>query len=164
MTTNIEALRKAKGWSQRDLAARLGVSRQTVSNIENGRADPNLRLALRFAWTFGRSVEDVFHVDLEQKMEAIGASWARADRLAGALEDVNVLDEMGRDGWELVGFGSGTLRFRRPEDPGLRLKWAYRRLEGRVSKAAREAIEAEGWQFCGKWLSTYHYFKTILAP
>jgi putative transcriptional regulator len=47
-------------WSQADLASWLGVSRQTVNALEAGRWEPSLRLALKIAKVFGRSVEEVF--------------------------------------------------------------------------------------------------------
>ena len=53
------------GWSQGDLAAALGVSRQTVNSIENGRYLPSLPLALRLARTFDLHVEDIFIPDEE---------------------------------------------------------------------------------------------------
>ncbi|MDP9024128.1 MAG: DUF2812 domain-containing protein [Candidatus Eremiobacteraeota bacterium] len=66
---------------------------------------------------------------------------------------------MGTEGWELVSFGVGVLRFRRPKDAPLRIVWTYRRTDGGLSKASREALESEGWTYCGSWLSLYHYFK-----
>lgn len=60
-TTNIlRSLRQDRGWSQAQLAAELGVSRQTVNAIETGRFDPSLPLALRIARLVGLSVEEVF--------------------------------------------------------------------------------------------------------
>jgi putative transcriptional regulator len=55
--------RRGAGWSQARLAALLGVSRQTVNSIENGRYDPSLPLAIRIARTFDTTVEEVFHVE-----------------------------------------------------------------------------------------------------
>lgn len=49
--------------SQAELGAALGVSRQTVNAIEAGRYDPSLPLAIRLARHFGRTVEEIFHVD-----------------------------------------------------------------------------------------------------
>lgn len=45
------------GWSQADLAELLGVSRQTVNAIENGRYDPSLPLAFTISSTFDRPIE-----------------------------------------------------------------------------------------------------------
>jgi putative transcriptional regulator len=56
-------LRQARGWSQRELAERLGVSRQTVISIERLRFDPSLPLAFRLAKVFDCRIEDVFQVD-----------------------------------------------------------------------------------------------------
>lgn len=56
-------LRTARGISQVDLGAALGVSRQTVIAIERGKYDPSLPLAISIARYFGLTVEEVFHVD-----------------------------------------------------------------------------------------------------
>jgi putative transcriptional regulator len=53
-------LRAARHWSQREVANRLGVSRQTVISIERGRYDPSLPLAFRIAAIFECQIEDVF--------------------------------------------------------------------------------------------------------
>ena len=63
MTNRIRELRAARRWSQAELAAHLGVSRQTVNALETGRYDPSLPLAFRIARLFGSSVEDVFRPD-----------------------------------------------------------------------------------------------------
>lgn len=60
MTNRIRVYRAERGWSQADLADRLGVSRQTVNAIENGRYDPSLPLAFRISRVFGVPIEDVF--------------------------------------------------------------------------------------------------------
>jgi DNA-binding XRE family transcriptional regulator/DNA-binding MarR family transcriptional regulator len=60
LKNRLRELRAARGWSQADLAARLGISRQTVDTIETGRLDPSLPLALRIAAVFGHRIEDLF--------------------------------------------------------------------------------------------------------
>ena len=60
MTNRLRALRAEREWTQEDLAARLGVSRQTVNAIETGRYDPSLPLAFRIAEVFGLKIEQVF--------------------------------------------------------------------------------------------------------
>jgi putative transcriptional regulator len=59
----VRALRTAKGLSQQALGEALGVSRQTVNAIEQGRYDPSLPLAIRLARYFGLTVEEIFHAD-----------------------------------------------------------------------------------------------------
>jgi putative transcriptional regulator len=60
MKNRVGELRIAIGWSQGELAANLGVSRQTINSIENGRYLPSLPLALSLARTFDTTVENIF--------------------------------------------------------------------------------------------------------
>ncbi|MDE6902938.1 MAG: helix-turn-helix transcriptional regulator [Lachnospiraceae bacterium] len=60
MTNRIREFRKAKGYRQEDLAAALGVSRQTIIAIENNKYDPTLGLAMRLARYLQTSVEELF--------------------------------------------------------------------------------------------------------
>jgi putative transcriptional regulator len=53
-------LRAEKGWSQGELADKLGVSRQSVNAIETERFDPSLPLAFKLAKLFKRSIEEIF--------------------------------------------------------------------------------------------------------
>lgn len=62
MRNDVRTLRQAAGLSQAALGERLGVSRQTVIAIENGRYDPSLPLAIAIARHFGTTVEEIFHV------------------------------------------------------------------------------------------------------
>jgi putative transcriptional regulator len=57
---SLRELRTAAGWSQGDLADRLGVSRQTINSIETGKYDPGLPLAFKIARVFRRSIEQIF--------------------------------------------------------------------------------------------------------
>lgn len=65
MRNDVRALRVAKELSQAELGEVLMVSRQTVNAIETGRYSPSLPLAIKLARYFGRTVEEVFHVDDE---------------------------------------------------------------------------------------------------
>ncbi|MFJ9989969.1 helix-turn-helix transcriptional regulator [Pseudomonas putida] len=60
MNNRIRELRSGHGWSQAELAERLGVSRQTVNAIETGRYDPSLPLAFSIAGVFALSIEEIF--------------------------------------------------------------------------------------------------------
>lgn len=57
---HIKQMRKEQGWTQKDLADQLSVSRQTVIAIEGGRYDPSLPLAFVIAGVFQRSIEEIF--------------------------------------------------------------------------------------------------------
>lgn len=60
MKNRIESLRKEREISQKLFARQLGVSRQTVSSLENGRYDPSILLAYKIAKYFDLSIEEVF--------------------------------------------------------------------------------------------------------
>lgn len=63
MRNTLPELRADRGWTQRDLAERLGVSRQTIISLERGRFDPSLSLAFRLATVFDTTIEDIFSPD-----------------------------------------------------------------------------------------------------
>jgi len=58
--SRLRVLRAERGWSQHELAQRLGVSRQTINAIETERYDPSLPLAFRIAALFGEPIEEIF--------------------------------------------------------------------------------------------------------
>ena len=60
MKSTLRAVREAKGWTQADLAGRLGVSRQTVNAIETEKYEPSLSLAFRIARLFRQPIEAIF--------------------------------------------------------------------------------------------------------
>ena len=60
MKNRVRELREEKGVSQGQLAADVGVSRQTINSIEVERYTPSLPLALKLARYFGSTVEEVF--------------------------------------------------------------------------------------------------------
>jgi putative transcriptional regulator len=66
MRNRVGELRAARGMSQGELATALGVSRQTINSIENGRYLPSLPLALDIARNFGETVEAIFIRDQEE--------------------------------------------------------------------------------------------------
>ena len=61
VTNVIRALRFRHGeMTQAELAERLGVTRQTVIAIEQGRYSPSLEMAFQIARVFGVPLDDVF--------------------------------------------------------------------------------------------------------
>jgi len=60
MTNRLRVLRAERRWSQADLAERLGVSRQTVNAVENGKYDPSLPLAFKIGGVFKLRIEEIF--------------------------------------------------------------------------------------------------------
>ena len=60
MENRISSLRKERHMTQQDLANLLGVTRQTIISLENGRYNPSITLAFKIARAFERSIEEVF--------------------------------------------------------------------------------------------------------
>lgn len=60
MINQVREQRTERGWSQAELGAKLGVSRQTINAIETGRYDPSLPLAFKIARLFESSIEALF--------------------------------------------------------------------------------------------------------
>jgi len=56
----IEAIRKERGIRQEEFARSLGVSRQTISSLENGRYNPSITLAFKIARYFDMTIEELF--------------------------------------------------------------------------------------------------------
>lgn len=68
MENSLDEFRDEFGLSQRELAAHLGVTRQTINAVEGDRYDPSVELVFKLAVFFDCAVEDLFQpdVDLEQ--------------------------------------------------------------------------------------------------
>jgi putative transcriptional regulator len=60
LTNQLRDARVAAGWTQAELAERVGVSRKTVNTVENGVFIPSTLLTLKLARALGRPVEQLF--------------------------------------------------------------------------------------------------------
>ena len=60
LKNRIEEIRKSRGIRQDEFAKEMGVSRQTISSLENGRYNPSVFLAYKISKYFGMSIEQVF--------------------------------------------------------------------------------------------------------
>ena len=67
MKNLIVQIRQERGIRQDELAKALGVSRQTISSLENGRYDPSILLAHKIAKMFGMSIEEVFLFEEDER-------------------------------------------------------------------------------------------------
>ncbi|HXV61357.1 MAG TPA: substrate-binding domain-containing protein [Vicinamibacteria bacterium] len=75
LSTTLSEARRHRGWSQRELAVRSGVSRAEVSAVEMCRQSPSIATALRLAGALGRTVEELFSLSPTGQSEP---SWAWA--------------------------------------------------------------------------------------
>ncbi|NLT72592.1 MAG: helix-turn-helix transcriptional regulator [Chloroflexi bacterium] len=69
MRNRLEELRSQRGWTQQELAERVGVSRQTIISLERGRYNPSILLAFRLAHQFGIPIESLFLYTEEDRDE-----------------------------------------------------------------------------------------------
>ena len=60
MNNKIKELRKVNKVTQDDLAEAVGVTRQTIISLENGKYNASLQLAYKISRYFGKKIEDIF--------------------------------------------------------------------------------------------------------
>ena len=60
MVTRLREYRAKKGMTQDALASAVGVRRETIVHLENGRDNPSLKLAFTIAKSLGASIEELF--------------------------------------------------------------------------------------------------------
>ena len=65
MKNSVRERRDDAGLSQADLAAAVGVTRQTINAIERDRYDPSIELAFKLARHFDCRIEDLFDPDFD---------------------------------------------------------------------------------------------------
>ena len=63
MRNRLEEIRKQKNITQEELATALGVTRQTIGSLENGRYNPSIILAIKIARHFSIPVEELFIIE-----------------------------------------------------------------------------------------------------
>ena len=66
MKNRMEERRKGRGMTQQQLAAALGVSRQTIISLESGKYNPSILLAHSIARLFDARIEDIFIFEEEE--------------------------------------------------------------------------------------------------
>ena len=63
LSTKLKEYREAKGLKQADLAELVRVRRETIVNLEKGKYNPSLKLAMDIAKVFHTTVEELFFFD-----------------------------------------------------------------------------------------------------
>ncbi|QHT59005.1 helix-turn-helix transcriptional regulator [Paenibacillus lycopersici] len=66
MNNRLEAIRTQRKIKQEELAKALGVTRQTIGSLENGRYNPSILLAFKIARYFNMSIEEIFIYEEDQ--------------------------------------------------------------------------------------------------
>jgi putative transcriptional regulator len=60
MTTKIKELREERKMTQEELADKVGVRRETIVFLEQGKYNPSLKLAYMVARVFNKKIEEIF--------------------------------------------------------------------------------------------------------
>ena len=63
LLNTLREARAARGWTQAELAERVGVTRKTINTVENGVFVPSTLLSLKLADALGVSVEQLFWIE-----------------------------------------------------------------------------------------------------
>ena len=98
LAENLKALRKAKGLSQEELAARLHVVRQTVSKWEKGRSVPDADLLIRLAEELDTTSAALLGPEVPPEAERGGT----AEQLARIAEQLAVKNRRARRVWQVI--------------------------------------------------------------
>lgn len=68
MKNNVRVERAIMRITQQDLAARVGVSRQTINAMELGKYVPSTVLSLKISEVFGKTVNEIFQLEADDRM------------------------------------------------------------------------------------------------
>lgn len=85
---NIRRLRMDRGVDQSRLGYQIGVSKQSISNWENGNAVPSIDLFLRLADYFGVSTDHLLGRDDRRTVDVTGLTDAQASHIQQLIDDL----------------------------------------------------------------------------
>lgn len=85
--TRIQELRSAFGWSQVELAKRLGVAKQTVSNWENENIQPSIEMLVRLSRLFRVTTDYLLGMDAIPRLDVEGLPIHVVGHLSQLIED-----------------------------------------------------------------------------
>ena len=88
LNKRIHELRTALGWSQVELAKRLQISKQTVSNWENDNIQPSVDMLVRLAKLFGVTTDYLLGLEDAPRLDVSGLSPAAAGHLTLLIQDL----------------------------------------------------------------------------
>ena len=88
LSKRIHELRTALGWSQVELAKRLQISKQTVSNWENDNIQPSVDMLIRIARLFGVTTDYLLGLEDAPRLDVSGLSPAAVGHLTLLIQDL----------------------------------------------------------------------------
>ncbi len=84
----IRILRKSYNYSQQELAARLGVSKQSVSNWENGNILPSIEMLMKLAGLFSVSTDYILGLDNRLTIDVTGLTVEKVSHIQQIINDI----------------------------------------------------------------------------
>ena len=85
----IEEIRKEKGIRQEEFAKSMGVSRQTISSLENGRYNPSIILAYKIAKYFGITTDFLLGVEKSKTIDVSGLTDGQISAVRAVIDEFN---------------------------------------------------------------------------
>ena len=89
----IGQLRTAHGWNQVELAKRLGVAKQTISNWENGNIQPSIDMLIKICETFSVSSDYLLGLSEIKTLDVSGLSSEQILHIQNVVNDIKELNE-----------------------------------------------------------------------
>lgn len=88
LSQRINQLRLANGWSQVQLAKKLSVTKQTVSNWENDNIQPSIEMLVRLAGVFNVSTDYLLGLEEIPRLDVSGLSLSVVAHLSQLVDDL----------------------------------------------------------------------------
>ena len=91
LSKRIHELRSALGWSQVELAKRLGVAKQTVSNWENENIQPSIEMLVRLSKLFRVTTDYMLGLENTPRLNVEGLSTEIVAHISQIIEDFKAI-------------------------------------------------------------------------
>lgn len=88
LNQRIREMRQAQGMSQVELAGRLGVTKQSISNWENDNIQPSIEMLVKLALTLGVSTDYLLGLDGRKTLDVSGLPLSAVGHLQLLIEDI----------------------------------------------------------------------------
>lgn len=88
LNRRIRELRQSRGFSQVELASKLGVTKQSVSNWENDNIQPSIEMLIQLAKVFSVSTDYLLGLDDVRYLQVDGLSSAEVAHIQQIVEDI----------------------------------------------------------------------------
>lgn len=85
---NIKSLRTARGINQVELAKKLGVTKQTISNWENNNILPSIDMLLKLSEFFSAATDSLLGIDNRKYIETTGLTDRQISHVQQIINDI----------------------------------------------------------------------------